>query len=83
MSITADQRKQIQFWIQGKGLSETCLACNTKASRTVEDEIVVSPIESTGGMILSDKTVPMVQVICSNCGYVMHFSAAVIGIPAE
>ena len=77
-TLTVQQQK-VQSWLQDKNVSGTCSVCKTQTNWSI-GEIVASPTLSGKGMSLGGPTVPMVQVVCGNCGYVMHFGAVPMGI---
>lgn len=47
----------------------------------VQDQFVSSPtISLGGGTVFGGKMVPMVQVLCDNCGFVAHHAVGALGI---
>jgi uncharacterized Zn finger protein len=71
--LTNEQASKLQQWLNSKGVNLGCPMCGSAqwetgeviSGRSVEDSSIV---------------VPMVQVICGNCGYVMLFAAMPMGL---
>ena len=84
MPLTDEQQKQqIQSWMQDKNVSETCSACRIQQTNWIIGEIIVAPTYSdgpVGNIRIGGPSVPMIQVVCGNCGFVMLFAASAIGI---
>jgi hypothetical protein len=78
MPISEAQKHQVKSWMQDKRVSDTCSACSAAAGWSVSEIVAVSTYR--GPTSIGGSNVPMVQVVCSNCGYVMHLSTLAIGI---
>ncbi len=51
------------------------------AAWSIEEEIVAATTTSlAGGMAIGGRFVPMVQLICTHCGFVAHHAVGVLGI---
>jgi hypothetical protein len=80
MPLDATQQQKLNTWMQGKGVRNNCPACGTR--NWVGGEIINAPILVPGGGIAigGGPSIPMIQVICDNCAYVMLFAAVPIGL---
>ncbi len=76
MPLTREQAYKLQQWLNSRGVNLDCPMCGSAQWETGE---IVS------GTSIDDKrvAVPMVQVVCVNCGYVMLFAALPIGLGVE
>ena len=77
--LTEQQRQQVQDWLNARKISPNCPTCGSK-SLTVGDIISGNVLVAGGGLSIGGQNVPMVQVICKNCGHVRLFAARLIGI---
>lgn len=73
MPLSQEQAHKLQQWLDSRGVSRNCPMCSSNQWETGE---IVSgtSVGDTGS------AVPMVQVVCGNCGYVMLFAAMPIGL---
>jgi len=80
MSLNQEQTRKLEKWLNSKRAfgSENCPICGYNDWKP--GDIVVAPVRSGGGTRLGGPTVPMVQLICGNCAYVLLFAAVPIGI---
>jgi predicted nucleic-acid-binding Zn-ribbon protein len=74
MPLNHEQAHRLERWLNSRGISFNCPMCGSTQWETGE---IVSGVNVSGH---GDVVVPMVQVICSNCGYVMLFAATPIGL---
>jgi predicted nucleic-acid-binding Zn-ribbon protein len=72
MPLNHERAHRLQQWLNSRGIGLNCPMCGSTQWET--GEIVSGANVSGQGNVL-----PMVQVICSNCGYVM-FAAMPIGL---
>jgi predicted nucleic-acid-binding Zn-ribbon protein len=73
MPFNHERAHRLQQWLNSRGVDLNCPVCGSTQWET--GEIVSGANVSGQGNVL-----PMVQVICSNCGYVMVFAAMPIGL---
>lgn len=74
-----EQRKRLTDWLAN--LKASCPLCEYNDWGT--GEIIVAPTYQHGGTIqLSPTPVPMVQVICKRCAYVILLAAGPVGLVA-
>ncbi|HEX2729682.1 MAG TPA: hypothetical protein VHM16_08000 [Rubrobacteraceae bacterium] len=57
----------------------TCASCG--GTDWGAGEIVSAPILDAAGAYREDSHVPMVQLVCTNCSYLMLYAAVPIGLP--
>jgi predicted nucleic-acid-binding Zn-ribbon protein len=73
MPLNHERAHRLQQWLSSRGIGFNCPMCGSTQWET--GEIVSGANVSGQGNVL-----PIVQVICSNCGYVMFFAAMPIGL---
>jgi len=78
MPLDQNQIEKVQEHLRTHRLIQECSFC--RAAQWGVGDIVASPRFSGGDTDFGEVTVPMVQVICGNCGYVMHFAAKPVGL---
>jgi len=79
MALTEPQLQKVRDWMQSKQVSGICPSCSQ--SNWTAADIVSAPVITTKGITMGGPTVPMVQVICSNCAHVRLFAAVPMGLP--
>lgn len=80
MPLDQAQTTKIQTWLNTKGATASCTTCNRNNGNWELGMIVAAPEFSDGGLSIGGPSVPMVQVICGNCGYVRLFAAVKMGL---
>lgn len=73
MPIDPSQLRLFQQWLDRKGITPHCPCCGRGAF--TPGEIVTAPADRENG-----PRVPMFQVACDHCAYIMLFAAAHIGL---
>lgn len=73
MPLSYEQAHKLQQWLNCRGTSGNCPMCGSSQWETGE-------IISGTDMDDQRSILPMVQVVCENCGYVMLFAAKPIGL---
>jgi predicted nucleic-acid-binding Zn-ribbon protein len=73
MPLNDEQVNKLEQWWDSAGVDRTCPMCGNGQWDT--GEIISGSDVSGEGNVL-----PMVQVICQNCSYVMMFAAMPIGL---
>ena len=79
MPITAAQQETLFRWLRAKGVREDCLACGRNIWKG-GDVIAPPTAPGGGGTVVGGPNFPLVQIVCGNCGYVMHFDCTSIGL---
>jgi ribosomal protein S27AE len=73
MPLTHEQVNKLEQWWDSKGVNRQCPMCGSGQWETGE-------IMSGTGVEESGNVLPMAQLVCGNCGYVMMFAAMPIGL---
>jgi hypothetical protein len=81
MSLDQAQEQTVRAWLQAKRAAEHCPACH--AADWAILEIVDVPVRWPAELHSGGPSFPMVPLGCRNCGYVMLFSAAKIGLGTD
>ena len=88
MALSEEIKKQVQEnlnkKLQEKGRTLICPACGNGnfiladgfASDSLQDQI-------GGGLVIGGPSIPEVVLVCGHCGYVMKFSAGILGLLPE
>ena len=72
------KQTKLTNWINSHGISSDCPACGK--NNWAAGQIISAPTMAGGGMQIGGPTVPMVQLICGACAYVMLYAAVPIGL---
>jgi hypothetical protein len=78
MPLDQAQANTVQQHLQKHRISSQCPACHTSGQWTI-GELIMAPVYVSGGVAIGSG-VPEVQVICTRCGYILHFAAGVVGL---
>ncbi len=81
MSLDQEQEQIVRSWLEAKQVAEQCPAC--RASDWVILEIVEAPVRWPAELHSGGPGFPMIPRGCRNCGYLMFFSAAKMGLGAS
>jgi len=77
MKLTDEQLKKSKEWFDSKGINLTCPICSSHKLSPVP-ELTFQPIFHRGGVVIEEQSVPLIQVVCSDCAHVLNFSAMMI-----
>ena len=75
MPLTHEQVNKLEQWWDSKGVNRQCPMCGSGQWETGEIMSGTSMDVDSAGNVL-----PMAQLVCGNCGYVMMFAAMPIGL---
>lgn len=78
MSLDQAQEQLVHAWLQTKQVVAQCPAC--RAEDWVILEIVEAPVRWPAELHSGGPQFPMLPRGCRNCGYIMFFSAAKMGL---
>jgi predicted nucleic-acid-binding Zn-ribbon protein len=82
MSLNDQQQQKAKSWLSGHARlfpnAHECPYCGQTAWTT--GDIISAPSLQNGGIVLDGRSVPMLQVVCTNCAYVRLFAAVPMGI---
>lgn len=81
MSLDQAQEQLVRDWLKAKRVAEQCPACG--AGEWVILEIVEAPVRWPSELHSGGPGFPMVPRGCRNCGYLMFFAAAKMGLGAN
>jgi hypothetical protein len=81
VTISQEQLQKLDKWMQKKNVRIACECCGS--TRWSAEDIISAPTFSAGNINFGGPTVPMVQVVCTNCGNVRLFAAVPIGLIPE
>ena len=73
MPLTGEQAYKLQQWLNLRGVNLNCSMCGSAKWETGEI-ISGTSVDDPGNAM------PMVQVVCGNCGYAMLFASMPIGL---
>jgi len=74
---TEEQIAKINAWLQEHDVRAVCPACGTNNWST--GQIIQSPVFTPGkGLAIGGPGVPMIQLVCGHCAYIMLFAAVPI-----
>jgi hypothetical protein len=76
MPIDEIHKKTLSDWLRDKGVTQKCPACGRNAGWHVGDVIAPPVAPGGGGTVVGGPSFPLVQVMCGNCAYVMHFAGS-------
>ncbi len=77
--LNEGQKQKLRDWMKSKGVRPTCASCGEKDWGA--GEIISATVLSAEGIQISEAHVPMVQIVCTNCSYVMSYAAVPMGLP--
>ena len=83
MQLTESDQETIKQWIESRvGASVRCFICGRNQWSLSSGSLVVGYDVHTGRIHYMDG-IPMVGLICNNCGHVVWFSALMMGLQPE
>ncbi len=83
MPLNDKQRQAIVDWLGTKATVPHCPGCGQLGPFSLGEILAPATFDLTNKTILVGTTVPLVPVICTNCGNVRLFSAVMMGIVPE
>lgn len=78
MPLTNSEVEKMTAWLQSRGVNAACPACSQKQWGL--GEIVSQPVSSRLGSDMTSEHLPAVSLVCGNCGFMMMFSAKLVGL---
>ncbi len=79
MPLNEAQKQKLRSWLNDKGVRPTCVSCG--ANEWGAGELVSTTVLSSEGLQITETHVPTVQLVCTNCGYIMSYAGVPIGLP--
>ena len=80
--LTQEQVELAQKWLDEKWKFRTCPIC-AESSWIMSPSLIAPPLLVKSAITLSGRIYPLVQVICTNCGFVHFFSAGIMELFSE
>jgi hypothetical protein len=82
LELSQEQRDDIQQRISAKWVGKpecpVCLTKNWALASHALSAVTLNP--QGGGMNIGSQTYPQAQLVCTNCGYTLHFNLPVLGV---
>ena len=78
MPLNESQKQKLRSWLKDKGARPTCVSCGQDEWGT--GELVSTTVLNTEVLQIAETHVPVVQLVCTNCGYIMNYAAVPIGL---
>ena len=79
MPLTPAQIQKVENWLTSKKLNPTCPSCGERKWAPLD--IISANTVTAKGTTIGGNSIPMVQIVCSNCGFVKLFAAVPMGLP--
>jgi predicted nucleic-acid-binding Zn-ribbon protein len=79
MPLTPAQIQKVENWLTSKKLNPTCPSCGGRKWTPLD--IISANTVTAKGTTIGGNSIPMVQIVCSNCGFVKLFAAVPMGLP--
>lgn len=78
MALTDKQKNTLHSNLRNK-ISGACPMCGGN-QWSLSDELVAPPALSLGGgLAIGGPAIPMLQLVCTNCGFVSHHAVGMLG----
>ena len=82
MALTKPQRETILTALKAK-IDGPCPMCR-QTTWTLGDEVVAAMATGLqGGIAIGGPFIPMIQVVCNQCGFVAHHAIGALGIQLQ
>ena len=78
MPLTNSEVDRLTAWLQNRGVNAACPACTQQQWGL--GEIVSMPVDTRLGADMTAQHLPVVSLVCGNCGFMMMFSAKLVGL---
>jgi predicted nucleic-acid-binding Zn-ribbon protein len=79
MATKAQIEETIKKHLNTVGFKPQCSMCG-QSNWSIGDIIAPSVLAEDGKTVRHDNSIPSVVIVCINCGYVVQFSAAKLGL---
>ena len=86
MPLTDSEKNRFMQWIREKGGQNPskCPVCGEPNKWWPGDVVVMPELTGEGNLQIDEQSsIPVVQLICGNCGYVRFFNATMISMGGE
>ena len=79
MPLTPVQFQKLEKWLVSKKLNPICPSCGER--KWIPLDIISANTVTAKGTTVGGNSGPMVQIACSNCGFIKLYAAVPIGLP--
>lgn len=79
MPLDEAQKQKVRGWLRSRNIRPVCASCGARDWGA--GEVVSSPVLDREGEVIEELHVPMVQLVCANCSFVMLYAAVPMGLP--
>lgn len=86
MPFTLEQKNKLIDTLKAKGVRNGCPLCRNKEWVIGDEYVVLLPQEMLpdGGFVLGGPTIPVIPLLCKQCGYVAMLSSKILAnLPPE
>jgi hypothetical protein len=80
MALNPQQQKAAIDWLREKLGQKQCSECGNASNFGTGDIVNLTAYYPGGSIVVGGPSVPVLPVICNNCGHVRLFSAVAMGI---
>ncbi|MGI9043938.1 MAG: hypothetical protein ACR2GK_07400 [Gemmatimonadaceae bacterium] len=78
----ADKEKVLQ-WVQEKCGAMRCICCGTGNWELVQNGAIILGFDVRTTRFHYHEGIPIISIVCTNCGHVVSFAAGVMGFKPE
>src|SRR5215469_15667863 len=82
MAFDQDKYQQAARWLESR-IAGTCPSCFQSKGFELNPPVAAPLLELQSGAIRFNEQMPLIPVICRNCGHVRFFSAIFMGLTAS
>jgi hypothetical protein len=79
MLLTDDDKKKVLEWITTKCGAMRCVCCGHGKWELLPPASVVIGVDLHSTRFHYHEGIPVVTIVCTTCGHLVHFSAGVLG----
>ena len=77
--LNESQKQKFREWLKSRDVNPTCASCGAEDWGT--GEIISALMLDAEENVVKNSHVPMVQLVCRNCSYLMLYAAVPMGLP--
>lgn len=83
MQLADEDKKLISEWISEKCGALKCFCCGSQRWQLLSSASIWIAFNTHSARTYFHEGVPVVHLICSNCGHILPFSASVMGLKPD
>lgn len=82
MPLKPEDAQKITLWINQHVPDMCCPVCQSPQPEVPASDVIAAleVLRGMEGIYQSSSSVPVVPLVCTNCGYILLFSAAMMGL---